>query len=218
MTDKIWKRMSFKGNKVWVETDKDGGYVLDNGKVLIKYNLTQDYEYLVNPDSLKSDDPENLVHAKHTCSPQGEKGLSKESTAYSHTEKGVVHVFTDGASSGNPGPSGIGVLLRYNGNEKEISRNIGEGTNNIAELEAIRVALSLIKKPELPVRIYSDSSYAIGLLTRNWKPKKNVELITSIKTLMKPFKNLTFVKVEGHSGIEDNERADFLATSAIKKK
>jgi ribonuclease HI len=42
----------------------------------------------------------------------------------------VVHVYTDGASSGNPGPSGIGVLLRYGGHEKEVSTYIGIATNN----------------------------------------------------------------------------------------
>jgi len=219
--------MSFKGNKVWVETDGKGEFVLENGKVLIKYNLSQDYEYRVHPDSLKSDAPENLVEKNSKAGKKSTKNKSPgektpstplEHSGLSHDENGVVHVFTDGASSGNPGPSGIGVLLRYGQHEKEISRFIGQGTNNIAELEAIRVGLSEIKKPELPVRLYTDSSYALGLLTKNWKPKKNIELVESIRTMMKGFKNLTLVKVAGHSGIDGNERADHLATSAISKK
>ncbi len=216
-----WKRMSFKGNKVWVAVDDGGELAVENGKVLIKYNIDQDYEYKVHPDSLKPDDPENLVpkgkknHKKETSS--STMTVVEQSREESHHEEGVIHAFTDGASSGNPGPSGIGVLLRYGSHEREISRYIGQGTNNIAELEAIRVALSEIKKPDMPVRIYSDSNYALGLLAKNHKAQKNQELVESIRELMKRFSNLRFIKVEGHSGVEGNEIADKLATSAVKK-
>lgn len=215
-----WKRMSFKGNKVWVAVDDGGELAMENGKVLIKYNIDQDYEYRVHPDSLKPDDPKNLA-------PKGRKLQKKEtpvtthsiekSRDESHHEEGIIHAFTDGASSGNPGPSGIGILLRFGNHEREISRYIGQGTNNIAELEAIRVALSEIKKPEMPVRIYSDSNYALGLLAKNHKAQKNKELVEEIRELMKRFSNLRFIKVEGHAGVEGNERADQLATSAVKK-
>lgn len=216
-----WKRMSFKGNKVWVAVDDGGELAVENGKVLIKYNINQDYEYKVHPDSLKPADPENLVpkgkknHKKETSS--STMTVVEQSREESHHEEGVIHAFTDGASSGNPGPSGIGVLLRFGNHEREISRYIGQGTNNIAELEAIRVALSEIKKPDMPVRIYSDSNYALGLLARNHKAQKNQELVESIRELMKRFSNLRFIKVEGHAGVEGNERADQLATSAVKK-
>lgn len=223
--DSNWKRMSFKGNKVWAETDGAKGFLLEKGKVRIKYSLTQDYEYRVHPDSLKSPDPENLVKKKAGPSKKsapkksgaGTPGRHPESLSQNHDEEGVIHVFTDGASSGNPGPSGIGIFFRYGEHEKEISRFIGQGTNNIAELEAIRVALSEIKKSELPVRLYTDSSYALGLLTRNWKPKKNIELVESIRELMKRFKHLSLIKVSGHAGVDGNERADHLATSAISR-
>ena len=128
----------------------------------------------------------------------------------------TIHVYTDGASSGNPGPSGIGIFLRYGVHEKEISQYIGIATNNIAELEAIRVGLSEIKNPELPVRFYTDSSYALGLLTLGWKPKKNQDIVKSIQNLMKKFKDLKFEKVRGHAGNEGNEMADRLATRANK--
>ncbi|MCG8473229.1 MAG: reverse transcriptase-like protein [Desulfobacterales bacterium] len=111
----------------------------------------------------------------------------------------------------------MGVFFRYGEHEREISRFIGEGTNNIAELTAIRVALEEVKKPELPVRIYTDSSYALGLLAKGWKAKANEELITAIRSLMTRFKSLAFVKVKGHAGFDENEKADHLATSAIKK-
>ena len=146
------------------------------------------------------------------------KTVSPSSDLPDSEDPDCIRIYADGASSGNPGPSGIGVLLRYREHEKEISRNIGLGTNNIAELEAIRTGLLEVKNPDLPVRVYTDSGYAYGLLTLGWKAKKNTELVSDIRMLMKRFKNLTFIKVKGHSGIEGNERADKLATSAILQK
>ena len=138
----------------------------------------------------------------------------------SHTPHGApdtVHIYTDGASSGNPGPAGIGVLLRYGSHEKEISRFIGEATNNIAELEAIRVGLGELKDTRLPVRLYTDSAYAHGVLTLGWKAKKNTALIRAIKKRMATLTDVRLIKVKGHAGEEGNERADHLATAAIKK-
>ena len=128
-----------------------------------------------------------------------------------------ICVFTDGASSGNPGPSGIGVLLRFGEHEKEISKFIGEATNNIAELKAILAGLSALKNPDIPVRLFTDSSYAYGLLVLKWKPRKNQQLVESIRQMMTQFKDLKIIKVKGHAGHPGNEKADFLATSAIKK-
>ncbi len=217
-----WKRMSFKGNKVWVPVDESGDLKVENGKILIKYNLKQDYEYRVKPESLKTADPENLV--KKTDKPSKtsakEKSASKkpveQKDTISHHTPGIIHIFTDGASSGNPGPSGIGVFLRYNEHEKKISRYIGHGTNNIAELEAIKTGLMEIKNKKLPIRLYTDSSYALGLLTKCWKPKKNQELVSSLREIVASFPNLMLIKVKGHSGIHGNEMADELATSAIE--
>ncbi|OGR09781.1 MAG: hypothetical protein A2277_11095 [Desulfobacterales bacterium RIFOXYA12_FULL_46_15] len=128
-----------------------------------------------------------------------------------------IKIYTDGASSGNPGPAGIGVVLIYGDKKKEISSFIGSATNNIAELAAIKAGLEKLKRFDLPVRIFSDSSYAVGLLTKGWKAKANQELVFEIRSLMKNFSDLAFIKVKGHSGIKENEVADFLATSAIKK-
>lgn len=145
------------------------------------------------------------------------KKASKAGSLETDLPENCIRIYTDGASSGNPGPSGIGIVLMYGENKKEISEDIGMATNNIAELTAIKRALAELKRKDLPVRIFSDSSYAIGLLTQNWKPKKNQALVNDIKTLMHKFCDLAFIKVKGHSGIKENEVADFLATSAIKK-
>ena len=218
--DSGWMRMRFKQNKVWVAVDPDGKIMADNGKALIKYQKEQDYEYRVREtDLLPLDAEPGEVTAKTRRKPKETRKTNSPSIGLSDSEDpDCIRIYADGASSGNPGPSGIGVLLRYREHEKEISRNIGQGTNNIAELEAIRAGLLEVKNPNLPVRVYTDSGYAYGLLTLGWKAKKNTELVSDIRNLMKRFKNLTFIKVKGHSGIEGNERADKLATSAILQK
>ncbi|MBW2593225.1 MAG: ribonuclease HI, partial [Deltaproteobacteria bacterium] len=88
--------------------------------------------------------------------------------------------------------------------------------NNVAELEAIRIALLEIKKTTLPIKIFTDSGYAYGLLVKGWKPQKNRDLVRFIKKTMLEFSDLQFIKVKGHAGIKGNEIADALATSSIK--
>ncbi len=214
-----WKRMMFKANKVWVKTDPGGTPFSEDGKVLIKYQLDQDYEYRAHENSIRSLD----VETPNDGTPLKKKPAKKKSAGPDNAEanekephpENTVYVYTDGASSGNPGPSGIGVLLKYKDKEKEISKYIGMATNNIAELEAIKAGLSEIKNKKLPVRVYTDSSYAFGVLTLGWKPKKNMQLIQSIKDLILNFKDIKFIKVKGHAGLRENEIADRLAVSAI---
>ncbi len=218
--DSGWIRMRFKQNKVWVAVGPDGNIQTHNGKALIKYQKEQDYEYRVREtDLLPLDGNREETTAKPRRKPRETRKTIGPSMGLPDSEDpDCIRIYADGASSGNPGPSGIGVLLRYREHEKEISRNIGLGTNNIAELEAIRAGLLEVKNPDLPVKVYTDSGYAYGLLTLGWKAKKNMEIVSDIRNLMKRFKNLTFIKVKGHSGIEGNERADKLATSAILRK
>jgi ribonuclease HI len=218
--DSGWIRMRFKQNKVWVAVDSGGKIQIHNGKALIKYQKGQDYEYRVHEtDLLPLEAEPGEASAKTYRKPKEPHRVIRPSIDSPNSEDpNCIRIYADGASSGNPGPSGIGVLLRYREHEKEISRNIGLGTNNIAELEAIRTGLLEVKNPDLPVRVYTDSGYAYGLLRLGWKAKKNTELVNDIRVLMKRFKNLTFIKVKGHSGIEGNERADKLATSAILQK
>ena len=206
-TDKPeWKRMRFKKNKVWLAVDRFGKPVEENGKVLIKYQLNQTHEYWVRKSNIQALDPDPAIT---------QKTESNSTVAQTGDKEGIL-IFTDGASSGNPGPAGIGVVMRFGKYEKEISEYIGLATNNIAELKAIQVGLQAVKKTDLPVRILTDSRYAYGVLTLGWKAKANLEMVQSIKKTMMKFKNLKIVKVKGHAGDEGNERADFLATSAIK--
>ena len=85
----------------------------------------------------------------------------------------------------------------------------------LAELEAIRTALMKLKRRNLPVRIYTDSRYAQGVLSLGWKAQKNKELVEAIRELLSALKDVTLIKVRGHSGHAQNERADQLARAAI---
>ncbi|MCP4624550.1 MAG: ribonuclease HI [bacterium] len=218
-----WARMWFKTNKVWMAVDAQGKPLTKDGKVLIKYQLKQDYEYWVKRNNVSPIDspPPNIKSLQKRKSRKKNPAKGKaadESTAWDESAYAdKICVFTDGASSGNPGPSGIGVLLRYGEYEKEISQFIGNATNNIAELKAIQAGLAAVKNPDIPVRLFTDSKYAYGLLGLGWKARKNQEIVDSIKKTITNFKDLKIIKVKGHSGHAGNEKADLLATSAIKK-
>ena len=206
-----WRRMRFKKNKVWVATDCRGLPIQKKGKLLIKYQLEQKHEYWVNPANVSSldDTTENLPTKRHV--PQ-KKVLDKNRQ---QADPNQVHIYTDGASSGNPGPAGIGILLEYKGQVKEISKYIGQATNNIAELEAIHTGLLELNKKDLPVVVYTDSSYAQGVLSLGWKARKNRSLVDKIRKLIGSFKDVKLVKVRGHAGHPQNERADQLARMAV---
>ena len=221
---KNWKRMRFKKNKVWLATTPDGQPVVQNGKMLVKYQLEQDYEYWVHPASVSVlDDPASADAAQKisVSSKKTSSGAEKKQQKYVSSETvppaDAICIYTDGASAGNPGPSGIGVLLHYGKHEKEISEFIGVATNNIAELKAIQAGLSALKQTDLPVRLFTDSKYAYGVLALGWKSRKNQDIVTSVKNIMAKFEDLKLIMVKGHAGNKGNERADFLATSAIKR-
>ncbi len=212
--------MSFKGNKIWVNILPTGDPLTRNNKVLIKYNLDQDHEYWIKKENLRPEKEAVPSSRKPGKSPPRGKGkpqdrINEERSQTLQPENGI-RIYTDGASSGNPGPSGIGAVLIYKGNKKTLSRSIGHATNNEAELVAIEQALSQLKRFDLPVRLYTDSSYALGVLTEKLKARTNQDLIERIKRRMGKFGDLEIIKVKGHAGIKENETADFLATSAIK--
>ncbi len=217
-----WKRMRFKTNKVWLALDEDGHPLVKKNKVLIKYQLQQDYEYWVNPKSLQpipavNSDNKSILNQSIKDNPNEPLTNSSKAVTRLPPNGHIIEIFTDGASSGNPGPSGIGVVMRFGNYEKEISRHIGIATNNIAELEAIRAGLLELKKTSLPIRVFTDSHYAYGVLVLGWKTKKNKELIHNIKKLIATFDDLEIVPVRGHHGVEGNERADKLATKASQR-
>lgn len=208
-----WIRMRFKKNKVWVEADADHVPILRDGRARIKYQLGQPHEYRVKPQDLRTLEETPPAPPQPRPLPCAERAKPPSEPAADR----AVYIYTDGASSGNPGPAGIGVVLKYGAQRKEISEFIGRATNNIAELLAIQTGLAAVRNKRLPVRVHTDSSYAFGVLSLNWKPKKNTDIIRAIRKQMAAFSDLRLIKVRGHHGVVENERADELATSAIRK-
>ncbi len=212
-----WKRMRFKRNKVWLAVDDGQRPILEKGKVLIKYQLDQSHEYWVHPSGIHplDDTPADQQAHTHQESTADTQAQVPTRTTPSDMENSIC-IYTDGASSGNPGPAGIGVVMIYLDKRKELSRHIGIATNNVAELEAIRQGLAAVKNRKLPVIVFTDSSYAIGVLTQGWKAELNRALVTSVRDLIKKFRQVQLIKVRGHAGHPENERADRLAVKAAQ--
>ena len=128
-----------------------------------------------------------------------------------------LEIFTDGACSGNPGPAGVGVVIKHNGATiKEISRPIGQATNNIAEYTALIYALQealVLKADEVVVR--SDSELMCHQVGGVYKVKhQNIKpLFERVRHLSAGFKHF---RLE-HVGREKNAAADQLSRRAIKK-
>ena len=135
---------------------------------------------------------------------------------HAHAADGAaIHVYADGACSGNPGPAGLGVVVLDTESRIELSEYIGQGTNNIAELTAILRALGELADSERPMVIHTDSSYSIGVLQKGWKAKANKELIADLREVLKARGGVRLVYVPGHAGVTWNERADALARAAV---
>ena len=130
-----------------------------------------------------------------------------------------IRIFTDGACSGNPGPMGVGIVILDGTSRREFTQYLGQGTNNIAELTAIELALKHLSKTQKqsPIELYTDSAYAIGVLAQGFKAKANKELVENLRIKLKAFPHLRFVKVAGHAGVVENERCDELARQAVSQ-
>lgn len=140
-----------------------------------------------------------------------------------------VEIFTDGACSGNPGPGGYGVVMRYKGIEKELSGGEPQTTNNRMELSAVIAGLSALKEP-CEVTITSDSKYIIDAIQKGWAKKwkannwikadkkkaLNSDLWSELLSLLNKHK-VEFVWVKGHAGHPENERCDELAVMESQK-
>ena len=143
--------------------------------------------------------------------------------------KKQVEIFTDGACSGNPGPGGYGVILRYKGVSKELSGGEEQTTNNRMELTAVITGLSALKEP-CAVTLYSDSKYIIDAIQKGWAkkwraigwmrnakdPALNPDLWEKLLDLLEKHE-VTFVWVKGHAGHPENERCDQLAVQESLK-
>jgi len=128
--------------------------------------------------------------------------------------------YVDGACSGNHlggqrGRMAAGIVARCGPVEKAWGLPLGEGTNQRAELLAVKEALLRVKdRPQSDVLVYTDSRYAIGALTAGWKVKANPELVSDVKLLIRECASFRMAKVPGHAGHPENERANELAVRA----
>jgi len=140
----------------------------------------------------------------------------------------LVEIFTDGACSGNPGVGGYGAILRYKGQQKELSGFEAETTNNRMELMAVIRALESLKR-SCRVCVVTDSKYVVKGITEwihNWKKnswktsgKKDVlnkDLWLNLLRLTEKY-DITWQWVRGHDGHSENEKCDRLAREAINK-
>jgi ribonuclease HI len=138
----------------------------------------------------------------------------------------IVHAFTDGACSGNPGPGGWGVLLRMGKHEKELCGGEAATTNQQMELQAAVEALKALTKP-CNITIHSDSKYVVVGMTEwihNWKakgwktagkkPVSNLERWQELDRLAAKHQ-VNWQWIKGHAGHPENERADELARKGI---
>jgi ribonuclease HI len=135
---------------------------------------------------------------------------------------GEITIYTDGASSGNPGPGGYGVVLISGKHRLEKSEGFKLTTNNRMELMAVIVGLEALKIPGSRVVIYTDSKYVADPVEKSWvfqwesrafKKKKNPDLwIRFLKVYRKH--NVRFVWIKGHSNNIENEICDRLAVNA----
>jgi ribonuclease HI len=144
-----------------------------------------------------------------------------------------VHLFTDGACSGNPGPGGWAFILRHlpTGKQMEGSGGERESTNNRMELTAVVRGLELLKRP-CRIELFTDSVYVGKGLSdwmakwkaANWqrrekgsfKPVKNEDLWRRLDELTQ-IHEVKYTRIAGHSGHPENERCDQLAVEACRR-
>ena len=222
-----WVRAEIRGNSVLARCDESGQLQVESGRVEIRYNARSDKAYRASVGNLRVGDSSEVFPDEHCASAQAAAPKKKaKSKSKAKTAKGPppptepqgteVIAYCDGACSGNPGPSGLGAVLVWDGGRRELSEYLGHGTNNTAELTAIMRVAQGTPDTGRPLHIYTDSSYSIGVLTKGWKAKANKELIAEAKSALRGVEDVELFYVKGHAGIELNEKADELAREAVE--
>ena len=135
---------------------------------------------------------------------------------------GEITIYTDGASSGNPGRGGYGVVLISGKHRLEKSEGYRLTTNNRMELMGVIAGLEALKIPGSKVVLYTDSKYVADAVEKGWvfqweskafKNKKNPDLwIRFLRIYRKHI--VRFIWIKGHSNNVENERCDQLAVEA----
>lgn len=142
----------------------------------------------------------------------------------------IVEAYTDGACRGNPGPGGYGTVLKYRDFRKEISGGFRHTTNNRMEVFAAIAAFEALKEP-CYMTLYSDSKYLVQTMEKGWLENwrrngwknRHGESVLNIDLWKRLFvaklrHKVKFVWIKGHAENPENERCDFLATSAAAER
>ena len=211
--------MMLRGVRVLARANDRGELVAgSDGRVEVRYKPTDARAYRAGKGNLDAIAGEGLL-PDDACVEAGaadpKQRSKKQAASRTHPENAII-IYADGACSGNPGPAGLGVVLQDERGRRELSQFLGTATNNIAELTAILEAAQIIEDPARPVRIHTDSQYAIGVLSKGWKAKANQELVAKVKQALSRLQDLELIYVPGHAGVLLNERADALAVQAVK--
>ena len=138
-----------------------------------------------------------------------------------------VHIYTDGAARGNPGPGGYGVVMEWVGKpyRKEFAQGFKHTTNNRMELLAVIEALKKLKNPDTEVLVFTDSKYVVDSVKKGWvfgwekkkfKDRKNTDLWKKFLIEYRKQK-VDFKWIKGHNNHPQNERCDVLAVEASKQ-
>lgn len=125
-------------------------------------------------------------------------------------------IYTDGASSGNPGPAGIGAVIQINGHKTTISEYIGKTTNNVAEYTALIKALRYTHQKKIrSVKVYTDSELLVKQIHGIYKVRNEglIPLYNEVVSLLRSFDSFSIM----HIPREKNKEADSLSKKAIKK-
>ena len=233
-----FRPMTLRDKRVLARCDDAGQLVEQGGRVEIRYSprdgkayhaAVRNLEPLAGEPGLLPDDHCAPVTAAAKAGAAGSGSAKKPSRAVkpaassggappSRPAAGEVLAYCDGACSGNPGPAGVGVVVLYDDQRWELSEYLGNGTNNIGELMGILRACEQTPDPTRPLRIYTDSTYSIGVLQKGWKAKPNVEPVAACKAAMAKLSDVSLFYVKGHAGIPLNEVADTLAVSAVERR
>lgn len=243
-----WRRSMFRGQSVWIEVDAAGEPVVDGNRVPMRYSDKPGAKVYRAGASNLGAPTGPLVELEGGVSADAAKeggrragggrgrGFGKAGTRTAGQtqaarqaarelldglEEGTVVAFTDGACRGNPGPAGSGARLELpDGRRLEGALSLGRATNNVAELEAVGLALDLLDRAgvdaEATVALLTDSDYTHGVLVRGWKAKANRDRILALRERLQARPGITLHWVAGHAGIEGNEAADRLANAGVE--
>lgn len=134
----------------------------------------------------------------------------------------MIEIYTDGASRGNPGPGGWGVIILGKNEVRELGGKETRTTNNRMELTAAIKALEAV--PEGEMIVYTDSEYVskgmtnwiLGWQKKGWKTASRKSVLNQDlwQKLLETSQNkkIEWKYVAGHSGVPLNDRADEIAT------